>query len=538
MFAAVPHRLTSEFQLLALPDPCLMAVIHWCAAKIWPDGVIDLYYDLHSLFAVAKCHSRLHQAAVLALRSIKASISTHVYTSVQQRTDSLLLYLARHGRHVDSLDLSGGSANFPGNFPQGLQLTSLLLDGFYLQLLPAVGQQGLLAQFGAATLRQVQLADCKLLDGPDGLAAALAQLPVLEHLSVRDTNCMQVDGNKCSWFATDELSVLQRLTYLELASSMWYGRDKLLLQPLQALTGLVELHLKAAWGADDISASMLLGMHNLTRLELPACSCEPDALGALTKLQHLVLFKSAALGEAGEVQLLSQLQYLQQLTYLQLWGQQRLKEQGDLHAAVYSNLTASNKLCHLGISGCTLPVGVWQHVFPLGRQLLCLTSLDVYSGELSGVSAPEGSRLVTCCPGLQRLDAACLQCTAELLCPLQGLSGLRTLLLGHSEWRLADNRRSAINLKPQGENGQPSKEVTALCQLTGLRELSLLCWHKMSSQELLQLSKLKQLTSLKCVHKEYANDKWRDWPVGHFLSYGGKLLELIGSEVGSRLKHV
>jgi hypothetical protein len=277
---------------------------------------------------------------------------------------------------------------------------------------------------------------------------------------------------------------------------------------------------------------MLSGMHNLTRLELPAFLCDADALGALTQLQHLLLFKSAALGEAGEVQLLSQLQHLQQLTQLQLWGQEKLQEQGNLPAAAYSNLTASSKLCHLCISGCTLPVGVWQHVFPLGRQLRYLTSLDICSGQLSGVSAPEGSRLVTCCPGLQRLDAACLQCTAELLCPLQGLSELRTLLLGHSEWRLADDRRSAISLKPQGENGRPSKEVTALCQLTGLRELSLLCWHKMSSQELLQLSKLQQLTCLKCIHKDYDGGKKRDWPDNHVLSHGGKFLELICFEVG------
>jgi hypothetical protein len=45
------------------------------------------------------------------------------------------------------------------------------------------------------------------------------------------------------------------------------------------------------------------------------------------------------------------------------------------------------------------------------------------------VAAPEGTRLVTCCPGLQRLSIKEQQFSAELLAPLQGLSALRTLLL-------------------------------------------------------------------------------------------------------------
>jgi hypothetical protein len=47
--------------LLALPDPCLLAVLQYCAED-----------DRCSLFNAARAHSRLHQAAVLALRSIKA----------------------------------------------------------------------------------------------------------------------------------------------------------------------------------------------------------------------------------------------------------------------------------------------------------------------------------------------------------------------------------------------------------------------------------------------------------------------------------
>jgi hypothetical protein len=45
--------------LLALPDPCLVAVLRCCAAD-----------SQCSLFNAARAHSRLRQAAVLALRSI------------------------------------------------------------------------------------------------------------------------------------------------------------------------------------------------------------------------------------------------------------------------------------------------------------------------------------------------------------------------------------------------------------------------------------------------------------------------------------
>jgi hypothetical protein len=62
--------------LLALPDPCLLAVLQCCAAD-----------DRRSLFSAARAHSRLHQAAVLALSSITAVVSH------QQQADSVLVYV-------------------------------------------------------------------------------------------------------------------------------------------------------------------------------------------------------------------------------------------------------------------------------------------------------------------------------------------------------------------------------------------------------------------------------------------------------------
>jgi hypothetical protein len=84
--------------LLALPDPCLLAVLQCYAAE-----------DQRSLFSAARAHSRLHQAAVAALRSVTALVRN------QQQADDVLLYLGKHGSHVNSLKLQG---------PQGEQLIS------------------------------------------------------------------------------------------------------------------------------------------------------------------------------------------------------------------------------------------------------------------------------------------------------------------------------------------------------------------------------------------------------------------------------
>jgi hypothetical protein len=53
--------------------------------------------------------------------------------------------------------------------------------------------------------------------------------------------------------------------------------------------------------------------------------------------------------------------------------------------------------------------------------------LDGQYGE-----APEGSRLISCCPGLQSLDMRDVPYSAELLASLQGLSGLHTLSVGYT----------------------------------------------------------------------------------------------------------
>jgi hypothetical protein len=264
------------------------------------------------------------------------------------------------------------------------------------------------------------------------------------------------------------------------------------LQHLSALTGLVELDLYLV-NPYTVTASMLGGTLRLTRLQLSGLNdfcLEPAALAGKTLLQHLKLSGRVQLGgdwrtgATGAAQLLSQphrLEQLQQLTCLVLWSSQ--KASGPLPAAAaYSALTASSCLQRLDISGSCLPEGVWQHIFPAGRQLLHMRVLDISNVRHPGAgleayaAAPEGTCLVSCCPGLQILDVSRLQYDTELA-GLQRLSSLERLTLGHAFF-LRD-------------------ELEVLCQLTGLRELTVLVPSGAAEGPLLQLTQLRQLTSLR-----------------------------------------
>ena len=454
------------FLLLALPDPCLLHVLQCCAAN-----------DQRSLFNAARAHSKLHQAAVVALRSI----SLHV--SQQQQIDGVMVYLGKHHQHVDSFELVGAGA--PSNqlrqLPQQLQLTSLQLERLVLQLQPGNGFQSVL---GAATaaLKQLRLSICQLIGfGASQALGALSQLPAgLEHLSIRE-----LYGGGQS-FPAGVLQQLQQLTYLELDQVVLVRPDEAspVLQPLQALTRLVVLRLEDVQGV--VTCAMLSGMQRLTHLGLSVYlqgfELEPGALAGKTQLQGLCLNKCSVLGgAAGVAQLLSHLQPMQQLTHLTLESSLQEVEGSNPPAAAYAALTASSKLQHLDIVGCTLPTGVWQYVFPTGRQLPNLRSLDITDvwepPHLDIAPAPEASLLISCCPGLQSLKIGSLQGSAELLAASEGLSGLRTL---HCNFKDAT-----------------TEKVQAVCQLTGLRELEVEGSGLMEEEGLLmQLTQLQQLTRL------------------------------------------
>jgi hypothetical protein len=439
--------------LLQLPDPCLLAVLQ-CLTD-----------DPVSLFSAARAHSRLNQAAVVALSSIKVTVK-----NAQQLDYSLLPYLDKHGQHVNSLAVQGRCVSSVKlrELPANLQLTQLQLEGnLRVQLQPRDCYQGVLRP--GLPLKQLRLGlACVLLDR-ERLSAALHELRALEHLSVSFNDKELVPG---------VLQELQHVTCLHMYCDIGYTRDPLsrtFLQPLQALTRLVDLEVGGS-PSPPYTSDMLSGLCSLTHLALTVDSLDPAALAAKTQLQVLQLpCCSIAGGAAGVAQLLSELQPLTQLTHLDLRGSLRVVEGGNPPPAAFSALTASSKLQHLNISFCTLLADTWQHMFCADRPLPHLQSLVTDRVTMDGSSATPGSSLVSCCPGLLSLKMLYMQCSKELLAALTGLSRLTQLSLGAVDGVIE------------------SREVLEqLCPLTGLRHLVL--GAPSNSQSLLLLTQLKQLT--------------------------------------------
>ena len=492
MCCRMASQVSSESSLLALPDTCLLAVLQCCAAE-----------DHRSLFAAARAHSRLHQAAVLALRSITAVITK------QQQVDGVLLYLGTHSEHVDSMTVAhAGDGIVPEaeeyrtekftlrQLPPN-QLTKLQLKMMDLQLQPGRGCEGVLgAAAKLAALKQLRIKHCSLVHDfhaprKEALAAALPLLPAgLEHLKIR---CWVPGG--CWVLHTGVLQRLQQLTYLELVEIEVVAPDEAtpVLQPVQALTRLVDLRLGHLDTGDTMvwrykaTKELLKDMYLLTRLDFEDMEAEPDVLTGKTRLQHLSLY-TCWLREGAPGQKLSQLQDLQQLTHLEL---QSSLSDINAPAAACAALTASSKLQHLGFSGCSLPEGAWQYILPAGRQLPHLQSLDFLGVKLPSsephpqgpgrLAAPASTHLVSCCLALKEL--AMSDCSAELLSPLTGLTGLRV-----------DGSHST------------AEDVQAVCLLTGLQKLHLMFLYPKCQGRaptggphegmLLRLTQLRQLTEL------------------------------------------
>ena len=397
--------------LLRLPDPCLLLVLQFCAD------------DQRTVFSAARTHSRLHQA-VVALSSITAGLSQ------QQHADGLLLYLEKHGQPLDSLSLVGGAHGAVSlqQLPSNLQLTTLQFEQVTLQLSSMqFGVQqwwhnpnaandfpGVFGNAWTPALKQLRLKDCNLTDGYRGLASALPT--GLEHLSL---NRVYPPGNSDAEFPSQVLQPLKQLTDLELVGMDAVGpsRHNPSWAPLKDLTRLAHLRLDRD-AAFLVSASNFSGLCQLTYLNLASCAFEAGYLAGKTKLQHLDLCCVWCQGEAvEEAHLLSHGQQMQQLTHMRLYGsvtQTVAAANGTYNppAAAFSALTASTNLRHLDISGCKLPAGVWEHVFPIGRQLPNLTSLNVMfimqpsSGGYAYIyaPAPESSRLAGCCPSLEVIN--------------------------------------------------------------------------------------------------------------------------------------
>jgi hypothetical protein len=385
----------------------------------------------------------------------------------QQRLDSLLLHLAKHGQHVNSIRLARPKdalhpdETYLHELPSALrQLTSLHLqfnsNAYYddehllcLQSAPGSGYHGVLgAAAVVARLKQLTLSYCMLLDGDRGLSAALALLPGLEHLCIDCVYTPPVSRRNTQTLHLslgDWLPSMRQLTSLKLWDVQLSTTDDGTadLRHLSALTRLADLRLLPA-GPYKITTGTLPATQCLTLLQLSGYpySFSPAALLCMTKLQHLQLMPRfqdmhSARGTFAD-QLLAEPQYLQELQHLTCLILSYSRAEPLPAAKAYSFLTASTNLQHLDVSGCCLPAGVWDHMFPAGRQLLQLRVLDISQvthpgdhGENStaAAAAPEGSHLASCCPGLQTLRMYRLRYHSESLAALSGLNSLHTLSL-------------------------------------------------------------------------------------------------------------
>jgi hypothetical protein len=246
--------------LLALPEPCLLAVLQYCASD-----------DLCSVFSAASAHSKLHQAAVAALCSFKAPVRT------QQQVDGVLLYLSKHGHDVDSVDLKRTWSSTAEEkialrqLPPILQLSSLQLSGFDVQLQPGGGFQGVLgAAATVAALKQLSII-CEVLDGAEALFKSLWQLAP----GLQDLRLGALDEKRGYFFLqAGALQHLHNLTTLSLSNIELQDNNGDTLGPsLQAMARLVDLRL--SYFIDAVTVKMLAGAPHLTRLEMEMNGIHP-----------------------------------------------------------------------------------------------------------------------------------------------------------------------------------------------------------------------------------------------------------------------
>jgi Leucine-rich repeat (LRR) protein len=466
-------------------------------------------------------------------------LSIRAVTQQQQQADGIVQYLSAHGQQVGSLDLAAANwegritlSQLPHHMMQGL--TSLKFCTMSLQLQPGGGFQGVLG--AAMPLQQLELECCTLLDGVDGLASAVLQLPDLQHLNF--VHNMRPPGNHITrdtiHFPSSILQGLQQLTYLELkifqgGPKGWESDATICRRHLQGLTNLNNLQFTSN-AVPVVRGSMLAGMSQLTCLKAnTVMPCFPskmktifqaEALEGKTQLQHLEItnYQRVVTGliqfmQDGTAELLSHLGTLQQLTYLSLSGTMGGTSPCWLVDA-YSALTASTKLHHLNISGIDLQGGAWQYILPAGRQLPHLTALhfsDRAKASPSGdayPTGPEGNTLVSCCPALRCLSMSGWQFSAALLASLTGLSSLKELRL-------------------QAEAG--SKGLEAVCQLTGLRQLHLGSLKRYDDAEgfPLQLTELQQLTYLEIIDEKDRLGVPRNYPQQAKLAIAGDQMFML-----------
>lgn len=421
----------TAMSLLQLPDECLQAVLR-CHAN-----------DLKTLCNAARTHSRLCQEAAAVLNSIRVCGVRVSPAKAQQQMNSLLAYSARHSGHISSIDIDN-AYNYSKQdervdfyiheLPTGLaQLSSLRLTSVGVQLCPRRGMRGVLEAL--TSLTQLQLVRCTLLERPGCLAAALQQLPKLQHLKLLNKrNRRALHANNSHSAFLHGAPQLPALTHLHLSGVKLPG-----LESFQLLTNLWALKLHLIQPVYGVTETALAGVQQLTMLELsyayggPVPLFKRGALASMSSLQHLCLdqrrsWVSRTSSAAAVTQFLHELGQLTQLTHLHLIS---TLDPITAPAAAYTALTASSKLHTQRLEECCLPPDIWQHLLSANLQLPDLQNLRARGyQEPYALGAANILGLVSCCPNLRCLDVPQLLKEgepAEALLPLARLTGLQWL---------------------------------------------------------------------------------------------------------------
>lgn len=435
-----------------LPDPVLVMVLQRVPLQ-------------ECLRSAALVQQRWRHAATAASSSIKVhgdEDGQHApkWRSVQQ-------WLARHGQHVTSLDLSHSTPYTNECVLITLQplpcpkLQVLKLQGMCWTLTADGAGQPASALSACTGLTQLCVKSSFMLPLTHGLSA-LSALQQLRHLSLVSLGYSRPRG--AAEVPTNMLPVLQQLTYLELSD---VEMSDAILEQISCLPRLQHLclmppgnswryyngkHIPSCAGVEllgqlsqltalqlgslgfEIGPRTTPGLSQLTglsRLQLSG-HFEPALFLGATQLRHLELpLHSRWHDAAAEEALLGWISGQKHLRQLQLVD---LRGKAAIPGALRGPLTASSVLECLHLTYFRMPWTAWHLVFPEGRQLpqlrtLYLRGCGPREEYPSLFSQDDLERIVQCCPGLRRLDLlSCLQ-PGTPLAALGQLQHLDTLVL-------------------------------------------------------------------------------------------------------------
>jgi len=383
--------------------------------------------------------------------------------------------LALYGSHITTLRLESAPGRWLA-FTSRLgsssiwQLTPFLqelhLRRVELQFTPDAALNWRGAAYGLSRLRKLTVSNSTALGGDVG---ALAALTTLEHLSL--DWCHELTAQHYRVGLPDSfLDTLQHLTLLQLFECTI--ADHLLQQLsrlqelrilgldahstssaaveglssafLPKLTALQLIHLDHNAGPSQDRAAQLVGsvvgrFPGLKKVSLTGrWRLQPQLLAPLTLLQHLDLsckpFQASGHQHGSTSSFLEQLlglvSSLQHVLALNLSG--RLQHVPGMHSPEpwqYGVLTACSCLQQLHLRGCTLPVGAFSSMFPMGRVLPDLEVLVLHDSQQEVLYHTHWVWFTSCCPNLEILDMSIGPQPPYDLHALRALTSMRQLTM-------------------------------------------------------------------------------------------------------------